>query len=146
MRAITQFVGRQDVPTYHRGMSRKTLSTAELQAADAIAEAVRRNDRSQDEIAAAVGVSQGLIWQWANRRVPVPANRAVALAAAVGLTPREVSPAYCEIADAVQLQLLAPDEAALLTKYRSADESGKRSLQAVSDALAQYTQKVSHGP
>jgi DNA-binding transcriptional regulator YdaS (Cro superfamily) len=119
-------------------MSRKTLSPAELQAADAIAEAVRRTDRSQDEVAAEVGVSQGLIWQWANRRVPVPANRAVALAAAIGLTPRVVSPAYCEIADVVQQQLLAPDEAALLAKYRTADAAGKRSLQAVSDALAQF--------
>lgn len=137
MRAITEFVGDRKAPSYHVGM-KKALSPSELQAAGRILAAVRASDCSQEELAAEVGVSQGLIWQWANARVPVPANRAVALGRALHLDPREISPAYAEIVESAATLALAPDEAALLAKYRAADTAGKRSLQAVSDALAVY--------
>ena len=117
---------------------RKTLSPDEIAAARLIHGAVAASALSQEQIAADVGVSQGLIWQWANERVSVPANRAVALARVLGLSPSAVSPAYAEIINSAPDVALKPDEAALLAKYRAADDAGKRSLQAVSDALAEY--------
>lgn len=126
-------------------MTKRLMSDQEQAAAKLIGDAVRASEQNQDEIGAAVGVSQGLIWQWANGRVPVPANRAVALAQVLRLDPCAISPAYREIIDGAQLKQLRPDEAALLAKYRQADDAGKRSLQAVSDALAQYLPKVSNG-
>lgn len=129
-------------------MTKRLMSDQEQAAAKLIGDTVRASEQNQDEIGAAVGVSQGLIWQWANGRVPVPANRAVVLANVLGLDPCDISPAYREIIAAAHLTQLRPDEAALLAKYRLADEAGKRSLQAVSDALAQYTphsDKVSNG-
>lgn len=55
------------------------------------------------------------------------------------LSPSELQAAG-RILEAVRASTLAlaPDEAALLAKYRAADTAGKRSLQAVSDALAVY--------
>jgi len=145
MSAITEFVGATAPRSHHLGMSKKSLSPAELEASRVIADAVRLSERSQDDIAAEIGVSQGLIWQWANGRVPVPANRAVALAKALHLSPSAVSPAYAEIINSAPLGGLRPDEAALLTKYRLADDAGKRSLHAVGDALAQYLRPASNG-
>ncbi len=78
MIAITRFVGASERAAYHPRMSKKPLTPQEIAAAHAIREAVRLSGRSQDDIAAELGVSQGLIWQWASARVPVPANRAVA--------------------------------------------------------------------
>lgn len=147
MIAITGFVGASARAAYHPRMSKKPLSPQEIAAANAIREAVRLSGRSQDDIAAELGVSQGLIWQWASARVPVPANRAVALGNALKLDPSVVSPAFAEIISTAPIGGLRPDEAALLAKYRLADEAGKRSLHAVSDALAQYTTppKASNG-
>ena len=70
MQTITQFVaGTVGVP-YHPRM-RKTLSPDEIAAARLIHGAVAASALSQEQIAADVGVSQGLIWQWANERVSV---------------------------------------------------------------------------
>lgn len=75
-------------------MPKRQLTPAELKAAAALAEAVTASPLSQEAIAASMGVTQGMIWQWANGRLPVPAHRAVALADAIGVDPSIISVAY----------------------------------------------------
>lgn len=99
---------------------KKTLSTVELQAAGRILAAVRASERSQDELAAEVGVSQGLIWQWANARVPVPANRAAALGRALHLDARDVSPAFCAIVESAGTSVPCPQAMTLGKRIQAA--------------------------
>jgi transcriptional regulator with XRE-family HTH domain len=76
-------------------MSKKRpLTDEEERAAAVIKQAIESGNKTQDEIAAEVGVTQGMIWQWMNAKLPVPARRAQKLAAAIGLNPVQVSVAW----------------------------------------------------
>jgi hypothetical protein len=45
-----------------------------------------------------IGVTQGLVWQWANKRLPIPADRAVDAAEAIEeIDPGRISAAYREL-------------------------------------------------
>lgn len=61
-----------------------------------LVDAQRALGRTQEQIAAEIGdgVSQGTIWQWANRRLAIPANRAKSAADAVGGQPGAISVAW----------------------------------------------------
>jgi DNA-binding transcriptional regulator YdaS (Cro superfamily) len=45
---------------------------------------LRRRNISQRELAAQLGVSQGMVWQWLTGRRPLAAHRARSLASALG--------------------------------------------------------------
>lgn len=76
-------------------MAKRALSPEEIAAAARLASAIAASGKSQEAIGADVGVSQGMVWQWAKARMAVPAPRALKLAEAVGLTdPGEISPAW----------------------------------------------------
>ncbi|MEF3081897.1 hypothetical protein V3391_06680 [Luteimonas sp. SMYT11W] len=79
-------------------MSRTRLLTDpdEVAASDAFKRAAVASRKAQTVIANEIGdgVSQGTVWQWANRRLAIPAARAVEAARAVGARPEEISVAY----------------------------------------------------
>lgn len=79
-------------------MSRTRLLTDpdEVAASDAFKRAATASGKSQTKIADEIGdgVSQGTIWQWANRRLAIPAARAVEAARAVDARPEDISVAY----------------------------------------------------
>lgn len=80
-------------------MSKRPLTKEELKAAAVLSSAIAASGESQEAIGAKVGVTQGMVWQWANGRLPVPAKRAATLAAAVGVDdPGSISPAWRQIA------------------------------------------------
>lgn len=66
---------------------KRPLTPAEALASDEFKKALLRikvkEGRTQEQVAAMVGVSQGQIWQWANRRLPIPAQKAQSVADAV---------------------------------------------------------------
>lgn len=87
--------------TRGKPQNRRPLDPEEVEASDRLKKRVTELrlglngvKKTQGEIADETGVSQGMIWQWANRRMPVPLERAEALATAVGLAPEEVSVEY----------------------------------------------------
>jgi len=49
-----------------------------------LTDCLRHSGTSQTELAAAVGVSQPMMWQWANGRRPVPARHCPAIERATG--------------------------------------------------------------
>lgn len=78
------------------------LSEQDLERARRLDLAIRQSGKTQEEIGTALGVSQGMIWQWAKGRRPVPATRAQALAAAVGIEdPALISAAYRVVAASI---------------------------------------------
>lgn len=80
-------------------MSKRPLNQVELEAAARLSSALAASSESQESVGAKVGVTQGMVWQWANGRLPVPAKRAAALAAALGIEdPGVISPAWRQIA------------------------------------------------
>jgi transcriptional regulator with XRE-family HTH domain len=59
-----------------------------------LAEYLRQDGRSQTALAKALGVTQGAVWQWANGRRPIPADRCPAIerATAGAVTCEELRP------------------------------------------------------
>lgn len=73
------------------------MTQAEKAAAKVISEALDASERSQEDVAADVGVSQGQIAHWKNGRLPVPAKRAAPLAKALGVAdPATISVEFAE--------------------------------------------------
>lgn len=103
---------------------------------------------TQADLMPVLGVTtRGAVGHYLTGRRDLSPDQMAALAKHLGHTVDELQadhvPAVAPVA-----QRLAPDEIALLQKYRAADEAAKRHLQAISDALAQYTpnaDKVSNG-
>lgn len=82
-------------------MSNKRPLTAEEKAmADRMKAVFEANPQlTQEAVGAAVGVTQGTVWQWIRGEMPVSAKRAPALAEALGIQdPAEISIAYRDIA------------------------------------------------
>jgi len=83
-------------------MSRPRLLTdpAELAASEEFKRCLLASKKTQEQVAAEIGsgVSQGTVWQWANGRLAIPANRAVDAAAAVGADPARISVAWRSLA------------------------------------------------
>lgn len=82
-------------------MSNKRPLTAEEKAMAARMKAIIASSReiTEESVADAVGVTQGQVSHWTGGRLPVPAKRAQALAAALGIAdPGEISLAYRDIA------------------------------------------------
>lgn len=77
---------------------KRQLTKAEHAASRRLSEAIKASPLSQEDIGQELGVTQGLIWQWANGRLPVPARRARALAKALGCQPEEISAAWKNLA------------------------------------------------
>ena len=79
-------------------MSKKrSLTEAEVAAARALADAIAVSGLTQDFLAAQLDVTQGLIWQWANAKLRVPAHHAPPLAALLKVDPEKISPAYADM-------------------------------------------------
>jgi len=74
--------------------SRRELTPDERKAADRFRALLLASDKTQEQIASEIGVTQGAVWQWADGKVPISAKRAVAIAAAVGAHPSEISVAW----------------------------------------------------
>ncbi|HEY5805044.1 MAG TPA: hypothetical protein VIT90_15260 [Lysobacter sp.] len=76
-------------------MSRPRLLTdpAEIAASDEFKRCLQASKKTQEQVAAEIGagVSQGTVWQWANRRLAIPAQRARDAARAVGAQPEGIS-------------------------------------------------------
>ncbi|BDU17551.1 hypothetical protein [Lysobacter auxotrophicus] len=76
-------------------MSRPRLLTDpdDVAASDEFKRCLIASKKTQEQVAAEIGsgVSQGTVWQWANRRLAIPANRAADAARAVGTTPDKIS-------------------------------------------------------
>ena len=73
---------------------RRLTDPDDLAAAAVFAAALKRRKLTKAGIAAILGVTPGLVSQWAHARVAIPADRAQAVAAAVGTTPEQISPAW----------------------------------------------------
>ncbi|WP_396615470.1 hypothetical protein ACHZ97_14440 [Lysobacter soli] len=76
-------------------MSRPRLLTDpdDVAASDEFKRCLIASKKTQEQVAAEIGsgVSQGTVWQWANRRLAIPASRAADAARAVGTTPDKIS-------------------------------------------------------
>ena len=133
----------------------RPLTPQEVAASDHIKErlAAIRGSATQEKVAAEVGVSQGQIWQWANRRLPVRATRAVALAKALGTTPAQVSAEYSSVMPDAVRELPAgylPQQAgdldqgqqAILEIYSALSPEHQATWRQVGSALAQQAQPM----
>lgn len=76
-------------------MSRPRLLTdpEDIAASDEFKRCLIASKKTQEQVAAEIGsgVSQGTVWQWANRRLAIPVSRAADAARAVGTTPDKIS-------------------------------------------------------
>jgi transcriptional regulator with XRE-family HTH domain len=80
------------------GMKKRPLTAAESEAAAELRAALVASGKTQEEVGHAVGVTQGMVWQWASGKLPVPARRAPALAQILGETdPGRFSVAYRDL-------------------------------------------------
>ncbi|MET3654053.1 LexA family transcriptional regulator [Dyella japonica] len=96
-------------------MSKKRpLNPQEIACSDFLKKAISETPLTQQQIADKVGVSQGQLWQWANRRLPVPARRAQALADALSfldpVDPSSISAEFAERMSEIRTQLQKEDE------------------------------------
>jgi len=108
---------------------KRALSPLELSAADALALALSRCGKTQEQVGSDVGVSQGMVWQWANKKLAVPARRARALARAVGVAdPADISVDYRNLQ--------------LLSSGRGSDEPAAPSSASPLDGLPQAAHKA----
>lgn len=138
-------------------MLKRELTPAEKAAAERIAAALSSCGKSQEAIGAEVGVTQGQIWQWANGRLPVPAERARDLAAALNTRPAEISPAYVAIVgddlpptsysvqERAPRHYLRPDQRAILGLWEDLDADARKALQAAGHAMAKPRVKRMRG-
>lgn len=133
----------------------RELTDAEMKASDHIKRMLEslRGTATQEEIAVKAGVTQGQIWQWANRRLPVPANRAKALAEALGTTPALVSAEYASLlphfsgvrdggAEYNISHSITPEQQAILNIYAKLSHEQKVTWRQVGDALAQQASEL----
>src|SRR5690348_4209312 len=97
-------------------MSKKRPLTTEEKAMASRMKAIfaADRDRTEENAAVSVGVTQGQISHWTSGRLPVPAKRAPALAAYLGIdNPGEISVAYRELGLPRQSRKPAPGQAGL---------------------------------
>jgi len=89
-----------------------------------LAELKRARGLTQERVAAAVGVTQGAVWQWANARTPVAAESAIAFARELDLAPEQISLDYRRMVEGgmPSLQMPARMPAGRLTKEGSEDD------------------------
>ncbi len=140
---------------------KRALTPADFEASDtlkaAIADAKRNLGKTQQSIGEEVGVSQGMIWQWANRTTPVPADRARALATAVGID----DPGLISIEWRATIKESTPENGVAIGEPVSSYElpipetlsaMGRQSLQRIIDAAAradgrldEFLQKIADG-
>lgn len=79
-------------------MSNRTLTAADFEAARIFAEAVAASGKSHEQLGAEVGVSAGMIYQWAKPLRAISVKRAPAAALAVGIDdPATISAAYAAL-------------------------------------------------
>lgn len=91
----------------------RAITRSEVSAALRLAAAIKVSGKTQQAIAGEVGVSQGAIWQWVHAKMRVPADRALALARALGVKdPGELSPHWAETIGDLRPDLVAAMEAA----------------------------------
>lgn len=89
--------------------------------------------------------TRGAVGHYLTGRRDLTGDQMHALAQFLGMTVEEIQ-GGAELAVAPIVQRLAPDELALLEKYRASDDAAKKHLQAVSDAFSHYsTGDVSNG-
>lgn len=81
-----------------------------------LAAAFKRSSKKQKDVAAAVGVSDGLMWQWLHDRRPVPPDKAVRLAQELNTDPRRISAKYAAVSAS------EPGNVALLRKENTMDD------------------------
>lgn len=76
-------------------MTGRTLTDEDRAAAEVFARALAASARTHDDVAAAVGVTPGMVYQWAKPLRTISLKRAPAVAAAVGISdPARISVAY----------------------------------------------------
>lgn len=113
-------------------MSKRTLTAADFEAARVFAEAVAASGKSHEQLGAEVGVSAGMIYQWAKPLRAISAKRAPAAALAVGIDdPATISVAYAEIMrstvpGASLLAAVSPPETG--TDYVRAEQMGEADM------------------
>jgi transcriptional regulator with XRE-family HTH domain len=93
-------------------MSRPRLLTdpEEIAASNEFKRCLLASKKTQEQVAAEIGsgVSQGTVWQWANGRLAIPAQRARDAARAVGADPEKISTQFRLIAS-MEPVILEPD-------------------------------------
>lgn len=107
---------------------------------------MRELDVRQLDLMPVLGVTtRGAVGHYLTGRRDLTGDQMHAMAQFLGMTVEELQgDAPPEVKPIVQR--LSPDELVLLEKYRASDDSAKRHLQAVSDALAVYhPPRVSNG-
>ena len=134
-----------------RNKNLRPMTPEELAASDHIKDRLKslRGKKTQEQVAAEVGVSHGQVWQWANHRLPVPASRAKALAKAIGTTPDLVSVEYVNVLpNDIREPLstyggnltLDQGQAAILEIYSKLSPDQQATWRQVGSALAQQAQ------
>lgn len=118
----------------------RAITREEIAASHLIARAIKQSPKSQEEIGAEVGVSQGQIWQWANARRGVSSARAVALAGALDIDdPGKISPKWAAAFGGTRTQSKeTPNESSATTELYSlthkASPKSKRLIARLVDA------------
>lgn len=81
--------------------TRLLTDPADIAASDEFKRLFKATGRTQRDLADAIGegVSEGTIWQWANRRLAISAERAEEVARQIGGNPRDISTAYRQLQD-----------------------------------------------
>lgn len=114
--------------------NKRPLTAEELEMARKINAAISESGNTQDEIAGLLGVTQGVVTQWATGRTPVAARRATALARLIKLQPEEISVAYRALPGASSHGALSESstpalsrrESQLVEAFRAASTTRKR--------------------
>lgn len=88
---------RSSVASLVMGSERRKLTKEELEAAAEFKRLVDAMSDSQHTLGAKIGVTQGMVWQWADGQVPISAAKARAAAKAVGGDPFKISVAFREV-------------------------------------------------
>lgn len=102
------------------GTERRKLTPEEMEAAREFRRLVDAMADSQHTLGATIGVTQGMVWQWADGQVPISAAKARAAAKAVGGDPFKISVAFREVVG---------DPAELLGIVRAEAEQPSQSVQ-----------------
>lgn len=93
--------------------SRPRLLTdpAEIAASDEFKRLFKATGKTQRDFADLIGegVSEGTIWQWANRRLAISVERAEDVARLLDANPRDISPAYRQLHDSLSMFKIADE-------------------------------------
>ncbi len=83
----------------------------EIAASDEFKRLLKASGKTQREVADLIGdgVSEGSIWQWANRRLAIAVDRAEDVARVVGGNPRDISAAYRNLTDTISMFQVAEE-------------------------------------